>query len=103
MATDICTGISSQVTMLHQSLLPNKKAFVPPFSDVFLVLFPLAVAGVASEVSDDLHGWVVATPQSIGRTMRIRQAAEIIPRLRQLRHLSHRTATRRLLVADIHC
>jgi hypothetical protein len=103
MDSDICTGISSQVTMLHQSLLPDKKAFVPPFSGVFLVLFPLAVAGAASGVSDDLHGWVVATLQSIGRTMGIRQAPEIIPRLRQLRYVSNSTATTWLLVADIRC
>ena len=47
---------------------------------VFLLLFPLAVAGGASGVPDDLHHWVVKLLEQIGRQMGVRLALALIPR-----------------------
>jgi hypothetical protein len=53
MASDICTGAASQ--LLGFNIEQAKAQSAPPMGGIFLLLFPLAVAGGASGVQDDLH------------------------------------------------
>jgi hypothetical protein len=86
MATDICTGISSSF-------------FQPKFrgamSGVFMILFPLGIAGSAWAVSEELHRWVVNLLGYIGNRLGISQAISMVDLVQLQRKSSldvHRTS-----------
>ena len=83
MALDICTSVSSQ--FWRHSAKDAKIRFVPAMNGVFLLLFPLAVAGSAKGVPEDLHHWVIALLDKIGNTMGVQQALKLIPMTKRLR------------------
>lgn len=69
LATDICTSISS-------SFFQPRRART--LSGVFMVMFPLAIAGSSWVVSEDLHYWVVDVLRYIGNQLGISQAISMI-------------------------
>lgn len=77
-ALDICNSVPSQ--FFRHSTWYGGGDRVPQMTGVFLLLFPLAVAGGASGVPDDLHHWVVKLLEQIGRQMGVRLALALIPR-----------------------
>lgn len=82
-ASDICTSIPSQ--FFHHSTWYAGRRRVPNTTGVFMILFPLAVAGGASGGPDDLHLWVITLLEQIGQTMGVRQALALIPRTQMRR------------------
>ena len=62
-----------------------KQNGMPAFSGCFLPLFPLAVAGSAMGVPQDLHDWVIAMLETIGHEKGINQALAMIPPTKILR------------------
>jgi hypothetical protein len=84
LASDICSSVSSQ---FHKPSLVEeaKTQGVPALSGCFLLLFPLAVAGSAMGVSDELHDYVVHTLETIGHRMGIAQALTLIEPTKLLR------------------
>lgn len=87
MATGICAGVASQMGVFGDGLLSSSGAIarLPPLNGVFMLLFPLTIAGSAAGVPDEVHEWVIQKLQKIGRSMGIRRALELIPKLQQLR------------------
>ncbi|KAG0649855.1 hypothetical protein D0Z07_3633 [Hyphodiscus hymeniophilus] len=66
MATDIICSIS---TFFRQHTTSStKRQNLPPVSAVFLLLFPVAVAGGAIGVSQELHDWAIKILSIIGNT-----------------------------------
>lgn len=92
MATDICTGISSSFFQ------PRARGAM---SGVFMILFPLGIAGSAWGVSEELHCWVINLLWYIGNQLGISQAISMVE-LVQLQRRSfldvHRTSR---TVADL--
>lgn len=93
MATDICTGVSSS---FFQS-----RVIGAAMSGIFMILFPLGIAGSAWAVSEELHCWVVNLLRYIGNQLGISQAISMVE-LVQLQRRSfldvHRTSR---TVADL--
>lgn len=85
MATYICAGAASQMGAFGCGLPARGPTQLPPLNGVFMLMFPLAVAGGAAGAGDEVHEWVLETLQKIGRTMGIRRALEMIPTLKQVR------------------
>lgn len=85
MATYICAGAASQMGAFGCGHPPPGLAQLPPLNGVFMLLFPLAVAGGAAGADDEVHKWVLDTLQKIGRKMGIRRALEMIPTLQRVR------------------
>jgi hypothetical protein len=85
MATYICAGAASQMGAFPCGLPSIGPTNMPPLNGVFMLMFPLAVAGGAAGAGDEVHEWVLETLQKIGRTMGIRRALEMIPTLKQVR------------------
>ena len=67
MATDIICSVSSHFCV--HTILKARRTKLPPVSGVFVMLFPLAVAGGAIGVSEDLHDRVIKTLCMIGNTL----------------------------------
>lgn len=90
MATGICAGAASQIGVFRDGLLSSSGAMsrLPPLNGVFMLLFPLTIAGGAGGVPDGVHDWVIQRLQKIGRSMGIQRALELIPKLRQLRAIN---------------
>lgn len=85
MATNICAGAASQMGAFGCGLPALDPTRVPPLNGIFMLMFPLAVAGGAAGVPYEVYEWVVQRLQKIGSTMGIRRALELIPRLKQSR------------------
>lgn len=85
MATNICAGAASQMGAFGGGLPTGDATRVPPLNGIFMLMFPLAVAGGAAGAPDEVYQWVVQRFQKIGNTMGIRRALELIPRLKQSR------------------
>lgn len=69
MATDICTGIS------WSFFRPRPRGHM---SGVFMILFPLGIAGSSWSVSDELHFWVLDLLRYIGNRLGISQAISMV-------------------------
>ncbi|KAJ5569539.1 uncharacterized protein N7459_008969 [Penicillium hispanicum] len=84
MAAGICAGAASQIGLFGCGF-PTTRILpcLPPLNGVFLLLFPLAVAGSAAGAPKEVRPWVVNMLQKIGHTMGIHQALELIPKLHQ--------------------
>ncbi len=83
MALDICRSVPSQFS--RHTAEEAKQNQVPNMAGCFLLLFPLAVAGSAIGVSEELHEWIITTLGTIGHKMGIAQALEMIPQTRRQR------------------
>ena len=83
-AADICSSISIQFdkpTLMQEA----KQNGMPAFSGCFLPLFPLAVAGSAMGVPQDLHDWVIGMLETIGHEKGINRALAMISPTKLLR------------------
>ncbi|KAJ5319866.1 hypothetical protein PENANT_c026G04694 [Penicillium antarcticum] len=82
MAIGICAGAASQEVHSQRGAVVEYPSHVPQLNGIFMLLFPLAVAGAAG-VPDEIHDWVIARLERIGRIMGIQQAIEMIPHLKK--------------------
>lgn len=92
MATDICISVPNHSRLLGIEFgsLANRQADIPPLNGVFVLLFPLIIAGSAIGVPDELHEWVVKILGMIGSTMGIGHAAESISVVKAVREAKRR-------------
>ncbi|KAJ5822519.1 Chondroitin AC/alginate lyase [Penicillium robsamsonii] len=81
MAIDICAGAACQEATFKQGVAEDPSR-IPLLNGIFMLLFPLGVAGGAAGTPDEVHEWVVGTLERIGRTMGIQRALEMIPQLK---------------------
>ncbi|KAJ5907720.1 hypothetical protein N7495_000402 [Penicillium taxi] len=86
MATGICAGAASQMKAFSSGVATQESGHAPPLNGVFLLLFPLSVAGSAA-APEEVHEWVVQSLQKIGNRMGIQRALELIPRLKKAREI----------------
>lgn len=91
MAIDICTGAAGQIALFAQEINTGDTSDLP-LNGVFMLLFPLAVAGGAAEAPETVHRWVMETLEHIGRTMGIQRALELKKGLRRAVDDHHRLA-----------
>ena len=84
MATNICAGAASQMDIFGRGVPAQSNARLPPLNGVFMLLFPLEVAGSAAGAPAEVHPWVVETLERIGKTMGIQRALELIPKVKRL-------------------
>ncbi|KAJ5666398.1 uncharacterized protein N7477_008846 [Penicillium maclennaniae] len=82
MGTCICASVASQLSAYGRGKPSGDTKDMPPLNGVFMLMFPLAIAGGAGGSLDEVHEWVVQRLQKIGSTMGIRRAHEMIPRLK---------------------
>ncbi|KAJ6090485.1 hypothetical protein N7486_009300 [Penicillium sp. IBT 16267x] len=87
MATCVCAGAATQVGGLEQGIPLEGQSHVPPLNGVFMLLFPLTIAGGSAAAPDEVHEWVVQKLQIIGSKMGIQRAQELIPRVQRMRAL----------------
>ncbi|KUJ20462.1 uncharacterized protein LY89DRAFT_779225 [Mollisia scopiformis] len=80
MASDICICVSG--TFFRTTPVPGARWTIPAMSGIFMVLFPLAVAGSAWGVSEELHCWVISVLEFIGNRMGISQATAMLDLIR---------------------
>ena len=81
MARDICAGTASQEAISEQGVNEDPSP-IPLLNGTFMLLFPLAVAGGAAGIPDEVHDWVVEALERIGCTTGIRRALAMIPQLK---------------------
>jgi hypothetical protein len=85
MGVYICAGAASQMGAHGCGLPGGGTTRMPPLNGVFMLMFPLAVAGGAGGSPDNVYQWVVQRLQIIGSTMGIQRALELIPRVKMSR------------------
>lgn len=83
MATDTCVSVSSQ--FCGQNARQAKDRQLPNVSGCFLLLFPLAVAGSAVGVSEELYTYCMKTLKTFGNKLGIAQSLEIMPAMKRRR------------------
>lgn len=76
MAKDICESVACQFIPRTFSMLTAPT--IPYMAGVFLLLFPLAVAGGAIGVSENMFDFVIKLLGKIGNTMGVQQALTLI-------------------------
>lgn len=76
MATDICSSVHGQFSKYGIKEAQNGK--VTPMAGCFLLMFPLAIAGSALEVSQGVHVFAIRILEKIGNTMGIQQALAMV-------------------------
>ena len=82
-AADICSSVSIQFdksTLMEEATRNG----VPAVSGCFLPLFPLAIAGSAIGVPNELHNWVVSMLEFIGHGKGVNQALALIEPMKLL-------------------
>jgi hypothetical protein len=83
LAHELCTSVSTQFDRYTPAQALRKH--VPPMSGCFLLLFPLAIAGSAIGVPDEVHRWVVQMLHLFATEMGISQAGAMLPRIQKQR------------------
>lgn len=83
MALKICMGVASHEAISQRGLATDDPSHVPPLNGIFMMLFPLAVAGGAAGIPDHVHDWVIGTLEQIGRSMGIQRAIGMIARVKK--------------------
>lgn len=78
MATDICRSIPSHFR--RYANLTGSEKLPPRMSGIFLIIWPLAIAGAAIGVSDYLYNWVIQRLEMISSQLGVRSASTIIER-----------------------
>ncbi|KAJ5599167.1 hypothetical protein N7450_000234 [Penicillium hetheringtonii] len=90
-SVNICAGAASQMGVVLGNGYPCSGCLkLPPLNGVFMLLFPLTIAGNAAGAPDNVHEWVVETLSTIGGTMGIRRAMELIPKIKVSRENKRR-------------
>lgn len=84
-ATCICAGAATLVSDSGNGMPLQGQTHVPPLNGVFMLLFPLTLAGGSAAAPDEVHEWVVQKLQTIGSKMGIQRAIELIPRIQRMR------------------
>lgn len=77
MANDICYSITFQ--LFPRTVSEANTLFAPYMTGVFLLLFPLAVAGGVVGVPRSLHLYVIRILTKIGNSMGVHHALDLIP------------------------
>ncbi|KAJ5758609.1 hypothetical protein N7520_005765 [Penicillium odoratum] len=85
MATCICAGAAAQLSGLQHAIPLKGQTRAPPLNGIFMLLFPLTIAGGSAAAPDEVHEWVTQTFQGIGSRMGIRRALELIPEIKKVR------------------
>ncbi|KAJ5646009.1 hypothetical protein N7490_002381 [Penicillium lividum] len=85
MATCICAGAAAQLSGLRHAIPLKGQTRIPPLNGIFMLLFPLTIAGGSAAAPDEVHEWVTQTFQGIGSRMGIRRALELIPEIKKVR------------------
>jgi hypothetical protein len=76
LASRICASVSSQLYRPNSAIAgPGSNS---QLTSVFMLLWPLKIAGSAIGVPDGLHEWVIKVLENIGQTMGIRQTRVVI-------------------------
>jgi hypothetical protein len=76
LASRICASVSSQLYRPNSTIRgPESNS---QLTSVFMLLWPLKVAGSAIGVPEALHEWVIDVLENIGQTMGIRQTKVVI-------------------------
>jgi hypothetical protein len=83
LASRVCASVSSQ--LYHPSRTIPWPESNSQLTSVFMLLWPLKVAGSAIGVPEALHGWVLDVLENIGQTMGIRQTKVVIFRTKMQR------------------
>jgi hypothetical protein len=83
MATDICRSIPSHFRR-YANLSASEK-LPPRMSGIFLMIWPLAVAGAAIGVSESLYDWVISRLEIISNQLGVRSASTMIERTKMCR------------------
>lgn len=94
LASDICSSAWSQLNLPD---LSTPRA-APQLTGVFMLLWPLRIAGSAMGVSDALHEWVIQVLENIGLIMGIRQTDVVIFKTRM--HRQHWMSKTVFIVQD---
>jgi len=76
LASHICASIASQLYWPNPNI-PGP-GWNSQLTSVFMLLWPLKVAGSAIGVSNALHEWVIDVLENIGQTMGIRQTRVVV-------------------------
>lgn len=84
-AIGICAGAASHEALSQRGAFVEYPSHVPPLNGIFMLLFPLSVAGGTAGVPDEVHEWVINTLDRIGRIMGIQRAIKMIPQLMENR------------------
>ncbi|KAJ5666743.1 hypothetical protein N7462_011152 [Penicillium macrosclerotiorum] len=84
-AINICAGAATQIGSIGFGVPPKLLSHLPPLNGVFMLIFPLAVAGSVAGAPVEVSQWVIQMLQRIGDTMGIKRALEIIPMIKQVR------------------
>ncbi|KAF4637771.1 hypothetical protein G7Y89_g290 [Cudoniella acicularis] len=84
LATDICSSVSTQFSQRSSRHASWNKAG-PPVSGLFLLLFPLVVAGGAIGVPETLHNFAVQILEVIGNEMGVQQALVMVESVKRQR------------------
>lgn len=85
MAMYACAAAASQLGSYAHGIPVQKNRQLPPLNGVFMLLFPLTIAGSSPAVPEDVHEWVVERFQKIGTNMGIQRALKLIPRMKRCR------------------
>lgn len=80
MATGICAGAASQMGGFGSGAPAKARTRLPPLNGVFMLIFPLTIAGSAAGAPDEVQAWVIKTFEKTGGTMGIQRALQLIPR-----------------------
>ncbi|PQE08180.1 Chondroitin AC alginate lyase protein [Rutstroemia sp. NJR-2017a BVV2] len=83
MATHICRSIPSHFRR-YANLSASEK-LPPRMSGIFLMIWPLAVAGAAIGVSEYLYDWVISRLEIISNQLGVRSASTMIKRTKMCR------------------
>lgn len=83
MATGVCAGAASQMGVFGRGVPAKARARLPPLNGVFMLLFPLTIAGSTAGAPDEVQIWVIKTLEKIGGTMGIQRALQLIPKVEQ--------------------
>lgn len=94
MATGICAGAASQMGLFGYEDTAKERQNLPPLNGVFMLLFPLSVAGSAAGAPVEVQAWVIKTLQRIGDTMGVHRALQLIPKVQQDRDMNLRRLER---------
>lgn len=95
MTTGICAGAASQMGVFGCGVPAGTMSSLSPLNGVFMLLFPLTIAGSAAGAPNEVHDWVVERLRRIGTTMGIQRALELIPKLQELRKLNQSQFSKR--------
>lgn len=85
LSVNICAGAASQMGVFGNGAPDTGSQRLPPLNGVFMLLFPLTMAGGSAGAPEEVHEWVVETLQKIGRTLGIQRALQLIPKLKETR------------------